>query len=84
MGTCDLCGDSGQDQKTRTYKYSEDELVIFSTEICDSCADEVLPVFFDAVGYGEVGDRTLDWPRTASRDYSDPEPVSERIVSTTD
>lgn len=67
MGCCDVCeNDAGE---TRTYNYSEDGLVIISTEICECCADEILPVFFDAVGYG-CERESLEWPDTADRSQS--------------
>lgn len=68
MGFCDVC--EGERETTRTYDYSEDDVVIISTEMCESCADEILPVFFDAVGYG-CSEETLEWPSTADRGYSE-------------
>jgi hypothetical protein len=56
-------------QGERTYEYSEDDLVVFSVDMCEECADEILPVFFDAVGYG-CNEESLEWPETADRSYS--------------
>jgi hypothetical protein len=58
-------------QGERTYEYSEDDLVVFSVDMCEECADEILPVFFDAIGYG-CDEELLEWPETANRAYSEP------------
>ena len=63
---CDVCGDVADGDDVRTYAYSEDGVIIFETDMCENCGDKILPVFFDAVGYG-TDDETIDWPDTVDR-----------------
>jgi hypothetical protein len=74
MGGCSICERDGDRVETRTYDYSEDGVVIFSVDMCGSCGDEILPVFFDLVGYG--AETEVEWPATAERDYAEPESSS--------
>jgi len=80
MGFCDVCEE--ERETTRTYSYSEDDVVVFSVDMCTECGDEILPKFFDAVGYG-AEQESVEWPDTAERDYSS-SPSLESASLTTD